>query len=232
MNLGGLDCATTSGLTVLKGRVFTATTFKAPVKKRFLERDEGQKLDANHEGAIGRAFEDFFTLWLIQNEIGHMGIEAPLPSNNTRTKTEIDTSSNWAGKSIKKTKVAGTSLSSVFRSYGLEFLAASVCSRLNIPVTFINQSEWRKAFLGHGRPPDAKKLAKKECERLNIAVTSLDAAESVGVCWYLNQHLNPYGTRGNDLFGQPASASIPKSNAHAKAEALFQKPASQEALSQ
>lgn len=224
MNIGGLDCATTSGLTALKAGVYTATTFRASVKKKFLEKDDGKGLDAEREGEIARKFADFFQTWLIDNQIGYMAIEAPLPSNPTRKKRTIDLSSNWAGQAIRYEEVAGTSFASVFRIYGLEMIAVMICVRMNIKVMFVGQGTWRKAFLGTGKPTDAKKEAKKVCERLKIAVSSLDAAESVGVCWYLNQTLNPYSGRSNDLFtGAASPVNLAKDNARARAESLFTK---------
>lgn len=227
MNLAGLDLATTSGLTSLINGVYTATTFRATTtkKKKFLDKaDDDKKLNAMEEGSIGRQFEDFLTAWLIANKIDHVGIEAPLPSNNSRTKTEINMNSDFAGKSIIKRQVAGASMSAVFRMYGLEFIACAVCSRLNIPVVFIHQGTWRKSFLGNGMPPKAKELAKKECERRGIKITSLDAAESVGVCFHLNIMLNPYGIN-EGLFTpkKPLPKTFAQEDARAAAEGLFKK---------
>lgn len=226
--LAGLDLATTSGLAVYNDGVFTATTFKANVakkKKTFLERaDESKAIEASVEGEIGRKFEDFLVTWLISNKVEMVAIEAPLPSNNSRQKTEINMDSKFAGQAITKRTVAGASMSSVFRMYGLEMIACSVCNRLNIPVRFIHQGTWRKSFLGNGRPNDAKKEAKKECDRRGIKVTSLDAAESVGVCFQLLMEVNPYAVSPS-LFApkKPLPKTPAQEDARAAADALFKK---------
>jgi hypothetical protein len=234
MNIAGLDLATTSGLTALKNAgtkdgVYEATTFKASVKKKPLEKDDDKGLDAMREGEIARKFADFLEVWLIENQIGYVAIEAPLPSNPTRKKRTIDRSSEWAGQAIRYEEVAGTSFAAIFRIYGLEMIAVMICNRLNIPVLFLAQGKWRRDFLGNGRPQNPKKEAKKACERLGITVSSLDAAESVGVCWCLNQILNPYSGRPNDLFGAGAPASKAKENARARAEQLFKNGSQSEA---
>jgi hypothetical protein len=224
MNIAGLDLATVSGLACMKEGIYTATTFRASTKKKaFLEPDEKKKtLDANHEGEIGRKFEDFLTTWLIDNDIGYVGIEAPLPSNGTRQKTEIDTETNWAGKSIRKVTVDGASLSAIFRIYGLEMIACAVCHRLNIPVIFIHQGTWRKSFLGTGKPSNPKQAAKKECERRGVKISSADSAEAVGVCYHLYLHLNPYGAQ-EGLFKpkKPLPKTPAQEDALAAANALF-----------
>lgn len=197
--IAGLDLATTSGLTFLKDGVYTASTFRAAVSKDIFEG--AKALDANREGMIGRKFEDHLQCWLLENDVSYVGIEEPLPSNPERTRTSVDTSANFAGQALIKTKVPGATLSSIFRMYGLEFLAATVCDRLNIPAVFVHQATWRKAFIGNGRPKDPKKEAAAMCRRLGIEFSSADAAESVGVCWHLNNVLNPYGRRqAEDLF--------------------------------
>lgn len=218
MNIAGLDLATTSGLCVLKDGEFTAETYRGQVKKKFLDHEKG--LDADREGQIGRQFQDYLRIWLITNKVGICAIEAPIASNSTRRKAEVHTDTAWAGKAITYTEVPGTSLAAIFRIYGLEFLAATICSRLNIPVRFISQGEWGKAFTGSGAPAGRKDRAVQQCRRLNIPITSVDAAESVGICWTLNQILNPYShRRANDLF-----AEKPMTNAQRQiqeAEKLF-----------
>lgn len=200
MNIGGLDIASVSGATVLKGGVYTAQTFKAAGKKRFLDRDDDKSIDAVRMGLAGRSFEDFCMAWLIENEIGYLGIEAPLSTNFQRKRAVVDQTAEWAGKAVSYETTGGAPLATFFKIHMLEGIACTVAARLNIPVVFVNQATWRKAFLGNGRPKDAKHEAKRMCEKLGIECSSLDAAESVGVCHWLNGYLNPYGARANDLF--------------------------------
>ncbi len=199
MNIAGLDLATTSGLAwMAPDGTITASTFRANVKKNFLDNEKS--LDAVREGEIGRKFEDHLTAWLINNEIGYVGIEAPIPSNPVRKKAHINTDANFAGQSITYTEVAGASLAAIFRIYGLEMVAVTTCQRLNIPAVFIGQGTWRKSFLGTGKPREAKKEAMAMCKRLGIECSSMDAAEACGVVFHLNTVLNPYGRRAQDLF--------------------------------
>lgn len=223
MNIGFADIATTTGLAVMKNGIITASSFKAKVEKEPYHEGERAKnatvesvfgtesdkaIDAVYEGKIGRAFEDYLEMWLRVNAIGRLGIEAPLPSNPTRTKTEIDLEADFAGKAVRKIKVAGASLASIYRIYGLSFIAVSVCARLNIPSILINQGTWRREFLGEGRPKDPKAAAKAMCKKLGIEIPNADAAEAAGGCWYLNVLLNPYATRrGDDLFAKATSAA-------------------------
>lgn len=198
--LGGLDIASTTGAAVLRDGKITTQTFKAAGKKRFLDRDDDKSIDAVRMGQAGRSFEDFVTAWLIENEIGHVAIEAPLNTNFQRKRAVVDTGAEWAGKGISYETVGGAPLATFFKIHMLEGIACTVATRLNIPVVFVNQGTWRKTFLGHGKPKDAKHEAKRMCERLGIECSSLDAAEACGVVYWLNTVLNPYGQRANDLF--------------------------------
>jgi hypothetical protein len=209
--LCGLDIATTSGI-ALKGNdgVITTQTFKAPSppKKRapstvedvFGDEDSG-KIDIEKEGRIARAWEDFLFSFLRVNGVQYVAIEEVLISNPGRTKLEVDMQANFAGQAMRKVKVQTTSQATIYRLYGLNMIAAGVCSRLGIPAISVNQTTWRKAFLGNGRPKDAKHEAARMCKVMGIKVSSLDAAEAVGVVEWLSGHLNPYSARrANDLF--------------------------------
>lgn len=200
INLGGLDIASTTGAACLRGGVYTTQTFRAAGKKRFLDRDDDKSIDAVRMGQAGRSFEDFVTVWLIENEIGHLAVEAPLNTNFQRRRATVDQTAQWAGQAVSYETTGGAPLATFFKIHMLEGIACTVATRLNIPVVFVNQGTWRKVFLGYGRPKDAKHEAKKMCERLGIECSSLDAAEAVGITFWLNTVLNPYGHRANDLF--------------------------------
>ncbi|AMX93711.1 MULTISPECIES: hypothetical protein [Mesorhizobium] len=208
MVIGGLDIATTTGAAFLKDGVFTAETFVysgAKKKKSILDgADEKLALDANELGKVFDWFDRVVRIWLVTNRIESLAIEEPLRTDFAgRKKAVVDTNSNWAGKSVTYEKKGGISLKTIFKLHGLEAIACRVCAQLNIPVMFVNQATWRLAFLGNGRPPDAKSEAVKMCRKLGIEITSVDAAEGVGVCWWLDRHLNPYShRRANDLFAE------------------------------
>lgn len=227
MILGGLDIATVTGAAVMKDGVITAETIKIPAaKKKFLDRDEKDPpLDAVD---LGRSFEHFrgaLRVWLIENRIEYLAIEEPIRTDFQRTKTTIDTDSQWAGKAVRKEKVMGTPLKTVFKLHGLESIACMLAAEMNIPVIFFNQATWRKSFLGNGRPPDAKKEARKMCDRMGIKVTSLDAAESCGVVFHLSVYLNPMSRAGTLFSQKPKPLTPAQEDAKSAAEALFRKEA-------
>jgi hypothetical protein len=220
--LCGLDIASTTGLALMDtaDRVITTQVYRASsaVKKKIKRRDEkitledvfedekGNKLDLVKEGQIGRAFGDFLHSFLIEHAVQHVAIEEVLISNVTHRKTIVDTATEWAGKAIRKVDTPGTNQATIYRLYGLNFVAASVCSRLGIPITGVNQGTWRKAFLGKGvKSSEAKKEAHRQCQRLRIATATVDAAEAAGIVWWLDGHLNPYSAakRVGDLFAAP-----------------------------
>lgn len=240
MNFVGLDVATTTGATVcVDGRYiassFTASApYKQKTKKERVEEALGMKvssLDAVLTGAILDDFERRLWIYFVEvaekyGPIHAVGIEKPLVPNHERKKTVIDTSSEWAGKAVKKEAVAGTNEATIHRANALAATAAKVCARLNIPCEYIDQTTWRKDFLGNGRPGDSatcKKLAMKTCKQMGVVVQNADAAESVGVCYSLVLKKNPYGGRANDLFGskKPLPKTPAQEDALAKAEALF-----------
>lgn len=206
MVIGGLDIATTSGLAHLKGDDLLTTTFRGATKNSFLDTSKFGDLNPMLEGDIGRRWEDFLRVWLIDCEITHLALEAPIPSNPTRTKEEIDVDATFAGQAVRKFEVGGTNITATYRIYGMAYVALSLCARLNIPRWFVPQSTWRKEILGHGRPKNPKQEAKAFCEKMGIQVSSLDAAEAACIALWLDRKLSPTAARrrGEDLFASPA----------------------------
>lgn len=201
--LAGLDIATVTGIGLMVDKKITTQTFRAEGKKRFLDDPNDKSLDAKRMGVAGRSFEDFLEAFLITNGVQHVAIEEPLNMDlfGPRKKLVGMDANALFGQGKQFEVQRGRSLASSFKIYGLEFIACTVCARLNIPSTFVNQTTWRKAFLGNGRPKDAKHEAKAMCAKFGIECSSLDAAEAAGIVFWLGQYLNPYGLqRANDLF--------------------------------
>ncbi|NEI71036.1 hypothetical protein GR212_15765 [Rhizobium lusitanum] len=238
----GLDVATTTGATAFVNGKYIASTFtasapyKQKTKKERVEEALGLKvssLDAVLTGAILDDFERRLTIYFVDvtelyGPILAVGIEKPLVPNHERKKTVIDTQTEWAGKAIRRETVAGTNEATIHRANALAATAAKVCARFNIECEYIDQTTWRKDFLGNGRPGDSatcKKLAMKMCKSLGIEVPNADGAESVGVCRSLVLKKNPYGGRANDLFSpkKPMPKTPAQEDALARAEALFKK---------
>ena len=221
--LCGLDIATKTGLCIYRDGVYTATTYYGGVKKakEILKSDE-LFIDPMREGKIFRKYEDHLFCYLRDNEVTHVAVEQPIPSNPTRKKTIIDTESEWAGKSKRVEEVkGGTSLASIYRIYGLSAVTMNVCDRLNIKTYFVAQGTWRKEFLLNGRPSDPKKESVKMCQKMGIAFSSEDAAEAVGIVYWLNRTLNPSAGRDGDLFAQTMTSA--QMQARQNAEKLFAK---------
>ena len=173
-----------------------------PDDEKLIPKRDTSKLDPYVTGLIARAFEDFLRSYLIEHGVEYVAIEEPLPTQkNNRNVTTVDLDAQGFGKAITKTQVPTTSQATILRLYGLVFVAAGVCFRLGIPTIFVSQGTWRKAFLGSGASKDAKIKAVEQCRRLKIPITSEDAAEAVGVAWWLRGYLSPQEFRvANDLF--------------------------------
>jgi hypothetical protein len=204
MIVAGLDIASWTGLAVLDGDKVKTCLWKAPKSGKILGEDErSTTVDPRHSGKVGREFEDFLRAWLLEHGVQHVAIEMPLRSNAQKTVTRVK-DRGFAGQSVVKEQHSITSMATIYRLYGLNFMAATVCARLGIPCELVNQTEWRKAFLGSGSPKDAKDAAVEQCRRLRIPINSKDEAEAVGIAWWLRGHLNPRQfARANDLFALP-----------------------------
>lgn len=207
MRLGGLDIATTSGFAFADGEAIQASSFRPGAKRPFdLARGE---VDFGHEGAVAREFRDYLRAWLVANEIEALGIERPLRSNVTFRKPIVDMKANFAGQALKFEEKGGTTFNIIYRLYVLHGHAVETCCRLNIPVHVVNNTEWRRAFLGDVRPPRGstnqsawwKNQSMLQCHRIGVEVKNADASDAVGVLWWLRGKLNPrIAGPANDLF--------------------------------
>lgn len=207
MRLAGLDIATTTGLAFADGETITASTFRPRAKRPFeLKKNE---VDFNYDGEVFREFRNHLRPWLVEHKPEAVAIEKPLPPNITVRNPVVDTTSQWAGQALRYEEKGGTTFGVIFRIYGLVGHACELCRRLNIPVYLVEQGKWRESFIGVKSAPkgtsDAstwlKQRAKAQCELLKIHVPNLDAAEAVGVVWWLRGRLNPrLAGRADDLF--------------------------------
>jgi hypothetical protein len=209
MVLGGLDIATTTGLAVCDGELITASSFR-PRAKRPFDLKAGE-VDYNHEGKLLVEFKDYLRGWLINNQIEAVAIEQPMRSNKTFMKATVNKNAGFFGQAISYEEKGGTQYNIIFRLYTLVGAACEVCSRLNVNVKVVNNTTWRKSFLGDMRPPRGhsnpsqwwKEQAKRQCERLKVDVPNTDAADSVGIVWWLRGELNPrLSGVADDLFKQ------------------------------
>lgn len=180
MIIAGFDLATTSGVAVLNSGAFARADCIRPA--------------GDADGEIFRGFRKWLYVYLLDNEIKHAAIEAPLISNLTR-------------KGLDGIERPMASQRAYLRAYGFRAIALETCFRLSIPCIEVNQSTWRPAFLGAGyrvkRPAQNyyKKLAVQQCRLLKWDVPNMDAAEACGVVFWLAGHLKTARlTRPDDMF--------------------------------
>lgn len=198
MIIGGLDIATTSGLTRCDGAEFRACSFRPSEKRpRGLERNE---IDFEYEGRIFREWRDFLRSWFIGEGIEAVGVEKPLRSDVRYKKATLHTQADWNGPAITYEDVGGTTMSTVFRLYNMFGIAVELAARLNIYVHPFADNQWRAAFGVPTRAPRGtkdgrkwlKQRAKDRALLLGIDVRNDDQADSVGVAWATRQMLDPY----------------------------------------
>ena len=81
-----------------------------------------------------------------------------------------------------------TMFRTLLRLYGLRAIALQSAQGMSIPVLEVNQGTWRKKFTGNGRATKDDTLALVR-EKYDEGVKSFDAAEAVGVAFYLKTKL-------------------------------------------
>lgn len=172
MIVAGLDVATRTGLCILDAEKLVHVEAFRPAGKEDPE--------------IFHGFRNWLRPMLVSHEVQHVAMEEPLRSDLKRR--EADGS-----------ETALTNMRTYLRLYGLRAHVREICFALNIPCEEVNQSSWRKAFLGNGRAD--KDMAMAQCKLLRWPVPNKDAAEACGVAWWLNGHLHAADMiRPGDLF--------------------------------
>lgn len=142
---------------------------------------EGTKvLHASAYRAKGKSDPEIFSDWrvwfrsmLAAHAVKHVAIEQPLRTPQIDRKGELSPKSSMAA---------------YLRAYGLRAHAIQICSSMHIPCEEVNISTWRAAFTGNGHADKATSF--KIAKQLYPSLKSLDAAESIGVAWWLNGHLS------------------------------------------
>lgn len=172
MILCGMDIATRSGIAIMDGDKLVHVEAFRPAGK--------------DDAEIFHGFRTWLRPMLVSHGVQHMAIEEPLRSDLKRREAD-------------GTETALTNMRTYLRLYGLRGHAIEVARSLNIPCEEINQSTWRKAFLGNGRGD--KDMAMAQCKLLRWNVPNKDAAEACGVAFWLAGHLRqPAAVRSGDLF--------------------------------
>lgn len=165
MIIAGFDLATTTGCAILDGtKVLHAEAFRA-------------KGDSDPE--IFSNWRTWFRAVLMAHKVQEAAIEQPLRTpqiNQTKAKKGI---LELSPKS---------SMATYLRAYGFRAHAIQICNAVNIPCREVNQSTWRAAFTGNGHAD--KQASFVIAKQLYPKLKSLDAAESIGVAWWLNGELS------------------------------------------
>lgn len=172
MIICGMDIATRSGLCIMNGDKLVHVESFRPAGKEDPE--------------IFHGFRNWMRPMLVSHGVEHVAIEEPLRSDLKRREAD-------------GTETALTNMRTYLRLYGLRAHAKEICHALNIPCEEVNQSSWRKAFLGNGRGD--KDMAMAQCKLLRWPVPNKDAAEACGVAWWLAGHIRASRlVRPGDLF--------------------------------
>src|SRR3546814_21061831 len=114
-------------------------------------------LDATLTGAVVDDFERRLWIFFIETiekhgPISAVAIEKPLVPNHERKKTVIDTSSEWAGKAVRKEIVAGTKQATNTRLKTPGGTARKTLSAPNNPWRNHKQTTLKKDFTRQRRP--------------------------------------------------------------------------------
>lgn len=201
MRCMGLDVSKTAtgwGMVTPEGSY--GGSLRCPIKKP----GDAASIDGAYSGEVAVWFSRSVHALLIKEKPDKVAIEQPLVGNTTFKKTIVDTSTEWAGKAIRKVDAGKTNLATVHVLHGLAFEACRLCVLLGIDCSFVASQTWRST-VGIGRAPKGvkntsswyKDAAKTLCKHLSIDVRSGDAAE--GVCIAL--HLQKIHNR-EDLFSK------------------------------
>jgi hypothetical protein len=184
MMIAGLDIATTTGIALLDGeQLVWAHAFK---------------WEGACSGEIFRHFRSTFYKHIQKYEIVQVAAEEPL-----RTDIELKGKLNEDGTEGEKRHVT---MQTFQRIYGLCAICEEVCAAHSVKFQYVHQGTWRKAFTGNGRATKADALA--YARLVDKSITSTDAAEALGVAWWLRGQLDPrFAAPRGDLF-EPAI--IPK----------------------
>lgn len=200
---GALDISKTcTGWGIIGKDLLEAGAWRCPIKPPF-DLKKGD-IDANYSGDVADWYARQFNAWLSTYRPDVVAIEKPNPGMGERTKTEVDMSSEWAGKAFKKIKVGNSNFATTHMLNGLAMEAARLCRSRGIEALFVGSSTWRgKGGLGIGTTPPKgvkdgsawhKQNAKTYAKACGYEAKSGDAAEGLCIAVYLrNQRESPHG---------------------------------------
>ncbi|MGY3482279.1 hypothetical protein ACVW1C_000162 [Bradyrhizobium sp. USDA 4011] len=177
MKILGLDIATTTGIALLDGdRYVFARAFH---------------WEGKNSGQVFRHFRKTLYQIIKDNAVKYVAAEEPL-----RTDIELKGKPTEENPEPESTRPP---MKTFLRIYGLCAIAQETCAAHDVPFIYVNQGTWRKAFTGSGRATKDTSLG--FAQLIDKTITSYDAAESLGVAWWLRGHLDPrFAAPRGDLF--------------------------------
>ncbi|MCW2309697.1 RuvC family protein [Rhodobium gokarnense] len=173
-----------------------------------LRDDDGQikawsfRVDGDGPGDVFKAFEDKVYRILKKHRPVRIAIEAPLRSDISRETTEEYFVDNV--RHVRKVRSPITNINTLRKLYGFTAIVYACACRCSIPVEEVKENQWRSAFgvkIGKGVPSSGRRKAWKQaaidrCRLVGVRALDSDAAEAVGVLWWLQgQMVGPRGAR-------------------------------------
>lgn len=210
MIIAGADCQTRTGFAINGGDRWRALSFHARAKRP--AGLGGSEISIEYEAEIAEEYRDFFRTMLLAEGVEHVGIEEPRTRDYGGEEIVVDTETEWAGKAIKRIPKRRSNNLAMVRGLIVVGQLIGVCKRLNIPTKLVSGDDWRESFLGFSRAPGRikgaearrkwlKEMTVRQCALAGIDVPNDDAADAVGVAWWLRGWLNPLSARRvEDLF--------------------------------
>ena len=180
--IAGLDVATRSGIAVFDGGKLIHASSHRPAGKESAE--------------ILHGFRVWLRPLLLSHGVEAVAIEKPIPPSGFGRKKRVVVKDRglWGGQDTEiVADESPTNFETILRLHELFGHADEIAFSLNIDRYHVAVSTWRAAFGINQRPgPDVKdvsrwrkQLAIAQCQRLGWAITAPDAADAVGVAFWL-----------------------------------------------
>jgi hypothetical protein len=135
---------------------------------------EAYRCVGSDDGALFAGFKIWVRGTIVGHAVQYVAVEQPLrtPMIDPRTK-QLEPKSN---------------MQTYLWLYGLRAVVLAVCADVNVPAVEVNQGTWRKSFVGNGHATKEQSFAL--AKQLYPKLKSKDAAEAIGVAWWLNGMLS------------------------------------------
>ena len=195
--LAGLDPSTKPGLAIIQdGKVVHAAGYAIGGK-------------GWPRGRVNKSYRDWLRASLLAHGVDAIAVEMPIPMGNIPGNADTHSQASYFWECAQEVtfslniELVGVAIQS-WRSF---FLGTSVAPKAPKPPEHIlatRQKEWQSAW----RRKWWKQKAIDTCAKHGIIVKSDDAAEAIGIGFYLHGQRNPFmWNKANDLFALEHSRS-------------------------